>query len=148
MKVIELHCDGSGTTIDKVGGWGAILVYGDYRKELSGAYDNATNNMMEIAAVLHGLQAVKMRSIVIEIHSDSQNAIYWINSDKSRHDNKSRQFANAIDGLACDMDWTLKTIKVEGHSRQAENERCHVLANEARLARIAELEVMKEEVIF
>ena len=69
---ITLYTDGSGTTATQPGGWAAILVCGEHVKELSGGSNAASNNEMEITAVLEGLKAIKRRSIEIEIITDSE----------------------------------------------------------------------------
>lgn len=74
MKTIYLYTDGacSGNQYDEnVGGWGAILQYGDHKKELYGSASNTTNNIMELTAMIEGLQAINDPLVRVEVFSDS-----------------------------------------------------------------------------
>ena len=53
------------------GGWAAILIKGEHRKELKGGEPMTTNNRMELTAAICGLEALK-RPCVVEMHTDSQ----------------------------------------------------------------------------
>ena len=59
MKTVTLYTDGACSGNPGPGGWGAILMFGEYKKELSGGEKNTTNNRMELTAVIQGLQALK-----------------------------------------------------------------------------------------
>ncbi|MBP5609726.1 MAG: ribonuclease HI, partial [Clostridia bacterium] len=59
MKKVELYTDGACRGNPGPGGWGAILVYGKYRRELSGGEESTTNNRMELTAAIEGLSALK-----------------------------------------------------------------------------------------
>ena len=41
------------------GGWGAILMFNDIKKEISGGKKDTTNNIMEITAVLKAIKLLK-----------------------------------------------------------------------------------------
>lgn len=74
MKEICIYTDGacSGNQNDtNIGGWGAILEYGEHTKELYGGEANTTNNRMEMMALLSALQALKKEGQVIRVFSDS-----------------------------------------------------------------------------
>jgi len=74
MKSINIYTDGacSGNQNDKnVGGWGAILEYGEHLKELFGGELNTTNNRMEMLALLNALNAIKKENQSINVFSDS-----------------------------------------------------------------------------
>ncbi len=71
---IRIYTDGgcSGNQSDEnIGGWGAILEYGDYRKEFHGGELNTTNNRMEMKALIAALSALKKEELELEIFSDS-----------------------------------------------------------------------------
>jgi len=73
-KTIYIYCDGacSGNQNDvNTGGWGAILEYGKYTKELSGGEENTTNNRMEILALISALEALKKTGLPVHVFSDS-----------------------------------------------------------------------------
>ena len=59
MKEVQLYTDGACRGNPGRGGWGAILVYGRFEKELSGGERETTNNRMELFAVIMGLRALK-----------------------------------------------------------------------------------------
>lgn len=74
MKIVKLVCDGgcSGNGKDgNLGGWGAVLVYGDHQKELYGSAKETTNNVMELTAAISGLSALQQKDIVVNVFSDS-----------------------------------------------------------------------------
>lgn len=85
LPKVDLYTDGAcsqnGTWI---GGYGAVLIYGDITKEISGYEENTTNNKMELKAVIEGLKALKKKADVT-IFTDSAyiyNAFTknWINN--------------------------------------------------------------------
>jgi len=74
MKTLRIYTDGacSGNQNEtNIGGWGAILEYGETIKELFGGELNTTNNRMEMTALLRAFEALKKNSQIIEVFSDS-----------------------------------------------------------------------------
>ena len=74
MKTIYIYTDGacSGNQSDlNIGGWGAILEYGEHQKEIFGGEINTTNNRMEMLALLNALKAIKKPGYNISVFSDS-----------------------------------------------------------------------------
>ena len=74
MAILNIYTDGacSGNQSSKnVGGWGAILEYGEHQKELHGGEVNTTNNRMELTAVIEALKALKIPGQQIHIFTDS-----------------------------------------------------------------------------
>ena len=67
---VAIYTDGSCLGNPGPGGWGAILVYGDVEKEMSGGEDNTTNNRMELLAAIMALEALK-RPVAVTLTSDS-----------------------------------------------------------------------------
>lgn len=59
MKEVEIFTDGACSGNPGAGGWGAILRYGKFEKELSGGEAPTTNNRMELSAVIAALAALK-----------------------------------------------------------------------------------------
>lgn len=133
---IELYTDGSGTTDNKPGGWAAILVRGALVRELSGGAQYATNNQMEITAVLEGLRAIKARGATVIIYTDSEVVIHWLTKEKSRKNGFARKACAEIDGICVDMDLLIKPVWVKGHSGNDYNERADFLAGVERKKRI------------
>lgn len=74
MAILRIYTDGgcSGNqSAENFGGWGAILEYGEHRKELHGGEVNTTNNRMELTAVIEAFKALKGPGYTIEVFSDS-----------------------------------------------------------------------------
>ncbi len=72
--ILEIHTDGAcsgNQSKENLGGWGAILVYGNHEKEIYGAEVNTTNNKMELTAVIKALEQIKKPNQIIHIFSDS-----------------------------------------------------------------------------
>lgn len=83
-KEINIYTDGacSGNQNEaNVGGWGAILEYGQHIKELWGGEVNTTNNRMELMALVNALSALKSKGLSIKVFSDSS---YLINCFKEK----------------------------------------------------------------
>ena len=59
MKQVTIYTDGACSGNPGPGGWGAILMYGQHRRELSGGEANTTNNRMELTAVIQALSLLK-----------------------------------------------------------------------------------------
>ena len=70
-KTVTLYTDGACSGNPGPGGWGAILMFGGHRRELSGGDDHTTNNRMELMGVIEGLQALK-EPCVVELYTDSK----------------------------------------------------------------------------
>ena len=70
MKTVTLYTDGACSGNPGPGGWGAILMFGEHKKELSGGEKKTTNNRMELTAVIKGLEALK-EPCSVDLYSDS-----------------------------------------------------------------------------
>lgn len=79
MKQIELHTDGSALGNPGRGGWAYILKYNNHIKKDSGGVPHATNNQMELLAVIKGLSVLKERCH-IKLHSDSKYVLDGLNT--------------------------------------------------------------------
>lgn len=74
MKKVIIVCDGACSGNGKetnIGGWGAVLKYGDQSKEICGGAPMTTNNIMELTAAIEALKCLKTPELDIEIYSDS-----------------------------------------------------------------------------
>ena len=74
MAILRIYTDGAcaGNQSDQnIGGWGAILEYGEHQKELFGGQANTTNNRMELTAVIEAFKALKQANQKIEVFTDS-----------------------------------------------------------------------------
>ena len=70
MDEVTIYTDGACSGNPGPGGWGAILMLGENRKEISGGSENTTNNIMELTAVIEALKILK-RPCKVNIYSDS-----------------------------------------------------------------------------
>jgi ribonuclease HI len=68
---VVIYTDGACSGNPGPGGWGAILLWGDRKKELKGGESHTTNNRMELMAAIRALEALK-RPCPVDIHTDSQ----------------------------------------------------------------------------
>lgn len=140
MKTIEIYTDGACSGNPGPGGWGAVLRYGKYQKEISGAELNTTNNRMEITALIKALEMLK-EPCKVKVCTDSKYvcdslskgwALSWkkkgwkksngkpaLNSDLWEH------LLNVVEIHDIEFTW------VKGHAGHPENELCDTLATNA-----------------
>ena len=83
MKTVTLYTDGACSGNPGPGGWGAILSYNGFEKELSGGEDKTTNNRMELTGVIMGLKALK-EPCIVELYSDSKYVIDALEKGEKR----------------------------------------------------------------
>lgn len=69
-KKVIIYTDGACSGNPGKGGWGAVLIYGDTKKEISGYEELTTNNQMELTAVIEALSLLK-RQCDVELWTDS-----------------------------------------------------------------------------
>lgn len=134
--VVEVWADGSGTRRGHPGGWACVLVCGDVRKELCGGALDATNNTMELTAVIKGLEALKT-TCQVTVYSDSEYVVNcfiqgWFGAwdRKKWRGVKNPELWQRLRALAKTHDITWR--HVPGHSGVELNERCDELAGGCR----------------
>lgn len=142
MKQVTLYTDGACSGNPGPGGWGAVLLYGEHRKELSGGERETTNNRMELTAVIEGLRALKQPCIV-DIYSDSAYTVNaftqgwvrgWERGNWRKADKKPVLNADLWQELLVLTRVHRVTFhKVKGHADNALNNRCDELARAAIL---------------
>lgn len=71
MKTITIYTDGGCKPNPGAGGWGAVLIYDQHRKTLSGGAEQTTNNQMELTAAIEALEALK-EPCRVHLYTDSQ----------------------------------------------------------------------------
>ena len=137
MKTVTLYTDGACSGNPGPGGWGAILMYGPHKKELSGGEPQTTNNRMELTGVIRGLQALK-EPCIVELYSDSKYVIDalqkgwawgwkkkgWIKSDKKPALNPDLW----EELLQLTMKHEVHYHWVKGHATNEKNNRCDEMA--------------------
>ncbi len=139
MTQVEIYTDGACRGNPGPGGWAALLIAGEQRREVSGAEPATTNNRMELMAAIHGLSALKRRCSV-QLYTDSryvlQGATEWLPNWKargwrtaSREPVKNQDLWEQLDEAAARQD--IKWHWVKGHSGHESNEYVDQLANRA-----------------
>ena len=78
MKEVTIYTDGACSGNPGPGGWGAVLIYNENKKEISGANKETTNNIMEITAVLEAMKLLK-EECNVKIYSDSAYVVNAFN---------------------------------------------------------------------
>lgn len=138
-KVI-IYTDGACSGNPGPGGWGAILMYKENKKEISGGKKETTNNIMEITAVIEALKCLKTKCEV-QVYSDSaytvnafnQGWIYnWIKNgwkSSNKEPVKNKELWQELYDLT--KKHKVEFIKVKGHADNKFNNRCDEMAREA-----------------
>ena len=137
MKTVTIYTDGACSGNPGPGGWGAILMYGGHKKELSGGECQTTNNRMELTAVIQALSCLK-EPCAVELWSDSKYIIdalekgwaegwkkrNWIKSDKKPALNSDlwEKLLNLLEIHELHCHW------VKGHAENEFNNRCDEMA--------------------
>ena len=136
MKKVTIYTDGACSGNPGPGGWGAILMYGKSKKELSGGEMSTTNNRMELTSVIKALEALK-EPCDVSLYTDSQyvaNAINlgWLESWQQKGwKRKGGEVKNPdlwvklvplLDKHKVTFEW------VKGHADNEYNNRCDELA--------------------
>jgi ribonuclease HI len=134
--MIRIYTDGAAQGNPGPGGYGVILKYKDYVKELSEGFRLTTNNRMELLAVIKGLEAIKKEGIAVSIFSDSEyvvNAVEkgWIWNWEKQNFKKKANVDLWQRYLPLHKKFKPKFTWIRGHAGHAENERCDYLAVQA-----------------
>ncbi len=67
---VTIYTDGACSGNPGPGGWGAVLQYGDAKKEINGGTSETTNNRMEMMAAIMALESLK-RPMAVDLYTDS-----------------------------------------------------------------------------
>ena len=140
MKQVTIYTDGACSGNPGIGGWGAVLMYKNSKKEIFGAEESTTNNRMELLAVINALRLLK-EPCEIDLYSDSAYVVNafingWIESWKSNNwrgsdkkEVKNIDLWKELDNL-CNVH-SVTFIKVKGHADNEYNNRCDTMATTA-----------------
>lgn len=137
---VHIYTDGACSGNPGPGGWAAILLYGEHRKDVSGGEAETTNQRMELRAAVEGLKALRRPARVL-LHSDSAYLINafeqgwlkrwqrngWQTASKKPVSNKDLWEQLLIASAEHDVQW----IKVKGHADDEWNNRADELARAA-----------------
>ncbi|MGA9173117.1 MAG: ribonuclease HI [Thermoactinomyces sp.] len=140
MDEVIVYTDGACSYNPGPGGWAAILLYGQHRKEISGGERETTNNRMELTAVIRALEALK-KPCRVKVHSDSAYIVNcfkqkwhvkwekngWVTASKKPVENKDL-WQRLLELMKRHQ---VEFIKVKGHSDVELNNRCDELARAA-----------------
>jgi len=142
MKQVTIYTDGACKGNPGPGAYGAVLISGRHRKEISAGYQLTTNNRMELIAAISALELLSTPCRV-ELHSDSKYLVQainekwidgwlkknWVTSAKKPVKNQDLWQRLLLAKAPHQINWQW----VKGHAGNTENERCDELANEAVL---------------
>ena len=140
MKKITIYTDGACSGNPGPGGWGAILIYKNYEKELFGYDLDTTNNRMELMAAIEAISSIKEKCD-IELYTDSiylKNGITeWIHNwikkgylDESKNKIKNVDLWQKIHSL--NKMHKINWLWIKGHSNNHGNIRADELAVKGR----------------
>ena len=134
---IIVYTDGACTGNPGKGGYGAVIIDGDRRNELSEGYKLTTNNRMEMMGAIAALESLPSNSKV-KLHSDSKYIVdavvkgwakKWQRNGWKRN---SKEMAKNPDLWQELLDLCkihdVEFVWVKGHAGIPENERCDRLA--------------------
>jgi ribonuclease HI len=140
LKKVAIYTDGGCIGNPGPGGYGAVLLYGEHRKEISAGYKLTTNNRMELLACIAALELLKYKCDVI-IYSDSKYVVDsfekgwakkwrangWRRNKKDKAENPDlwERLLDLCEKHNVQFEW------VKGHAGNSENERCDKLAEKA-----------------
>ena len=138
-EIVEIYTDGACRGNPGVGGWGALLRFGNVERAIKGAERNTTNNRMELMAAIEALAALK-RKIRVNLYTDSKymkNGItQWLPQWRSRNWKtaskkpvKNVDLWQRLEQLAAEHE--VHWAWVRGHAGDPGNEAADRLANEA-----------------
>ncbi len=133
---VVIYTDGACSGNPGPGGWGAVLIYGDHRKEINGGESETTNNRMELMAAIEALNALK-KDCTVDLYTDSnyvKNGITsWIHGWKKNGWKNSQKKPVKNAELWQELETATKRHDVQwhwvkGHAGHPENERADELA--------------------
>jgi ribonuclease HI len=140
-SVIEIYTDGACLGNPGPGGWGAILLYREHQKKISGKEENSTNNRMELRAVIEALKTLK-KPAEIRLYTDSKYVVEgiskwilgwkkngWKTADKKPIKNLEFWLELDLEAAKHRIEW----IWVKGHAGNHFNEIADQLARDAAI---------------
>ena len=135
MSII-IYTDGSAKGNPGNGGYGIVMISGEYRKELKQGFRLTTNNRMELLAVIVALESIKTEKCDVTVYSDSKYVVdsvekKWVFNWEKTNFKKKKNPDLWLRFLKIYRKHKVTFIWVKGHANNKENERCDALAVEA-----------------
>ena len=131
MKKVHLYTDGSSLGNPGFGGYCAILKFGKAQRVVSGGQKLATNNQMELKAVIEGIKVIK-EPCFITVTSDSSYVVKGINEWLDGWIKKSfKKIKNPElwqEYVQVSKPHKVYAVWVKGHAGHEENEKCDDIA--------------------
>ena len=130
---IKIFTDGASKGNPGPGGYGVILSFGNYYKELSAGFRKTTNNRMELLAVIVGLEALREKKYPVIVYSDSKYVVDsvnkgWVWNWQKKGFKKKKNIDLWKRFIPLHKKYNLKFVWIKGHSGHTENERCDEMA--------------------
>lgn len=134
--VIHIYTDGAASGNPGLGGYGAVMLYKEKRKELSGGFKYTTNNRMELMAVIVALEHLKNEDSNVIVYSDSKYVVdsiekKWLQGWIRKNFKDVKNVDLWLRFLALYKKHNVKFKWVKGHADNVENNRCDIMAVEA-----------------
>jgi len=148
---LKIYTDGSSRGNPGPGGYGAVLMWGNSRKELSEGYRLTTNNRMELLAVIKALESLTRKNIPLTVYTDSQ---YIVNTVQKKWLDKwiKTNFAGGKKNKdlwlryhELSINFQINFVWVKGHANNFFNNRCDELATTAADGKNRQIDVGYEE---
>lgn len=145
MPAITIYTDGSALGNPGPGGYGAVLLCGAFRKELSQGFRLTTNNRMELMAVCAALETLKFEGSEVTVYSDSKYVVDavakgWVFGWEKKGFSGKKNPDLWMRFLRSYRRHTVRFVWVKGHAETVENNRCDILAVTAANDRTHHLE--------
>jgi len=140
LKELLIYTDGACSGNPGPGGYGIVMLYKEFKKEISGGEAHTTNNRMELTGPIVALEALK-EPCIVKLYSDSaylcntfnQHWIYgWMKNGWQTASKKPVENRDLWERLyALTKLHKVEFIKVKGHADNVYNNRCDALARAA-----------------
>jgi ribonuclease HI len=131
--MISIFTDGASRGNPGPGGYGAVMLAGSLRKELSEGFRLTTNNRMELMSVIVALETLKKEGSVVTVYSDSKYVVdaveqKWVLGWEKKYFSGKKNADLWIRFLRAYRKHKVKFVWVKGHAANKENNRCDELA--------------------
>ena len=140
MDKVTIYTDGACSRNPGPGGWGAILMFNDLKKEIFGGKKDTTNNVMELTAALEALKILK-HPCEVTLYSDSAYLVNGFTNGWIYNWKKNNWITSSKEPVKNKELWEelykmtkihkIQFVKVKGHSDNEYNNRCDELARNA-----------------